>query len=299
MRKTVVEQIIQKQTKNKNIVVLTGDVGHSTLADKFSHVFPERYFNLGIAEANIIGVSAGLTSANLTPVIFLFSKHLLLRSLEQINDSLLMNGKKAILIGEYAGYSSTFEGETHQLLNDISILSSFPNINIYNPYDSKSMESAIDSAFLSNKSSYIRVSKMETPKKTVNRVLRKDTKNLLISTGFLGALIAESYETNDNINSCVDLILLNQIKPMNWELFDFLVLKYKNIFVIEENTQIGGLGAQIRDHYYLNKSDTNILSFGIGNHFGGTGEYEYLLKRDGLDPCSVFSKIEIYLEGKR
>ncbi|HFZ4463073.1 TPA: serine hydroxymethyltransferase, partial [Streptococcus pneumoniae] len=143
MRKTFIDELINKNIEEQNIVVLTGDVGRSTYASKFKEIFPENYLNLGICEANIVGISAGIAGTlEFVPFVMLFSKHLILRALEQINDSILMNKKKVILVGGYSGYSASKEGETHQLLNDISILSSFPDISIYCPYDQSSIQTA-------------------------------------------------------------------------------------------------------------------------------------------------------------
>ncbi|HEV0166313.1 TPA: serine hydroxymethyltransferase, partial [Streptococcus pneumoniae] len=145
MRKTFIDELINKNIEEQNIVVLTGDVGRSTYASKFKEIFPENYLNLGICEANIVGISAGIAGTlEFVPFVMLFSKHLILRALEQINDSILMNKKKVILVGGYSGYSASKEGETHQLLNDISILSSFPDISIYCPYDQSSIQTAIN-----------------------------------------------------------------------------------------------------------------------------------------------------------
>ncbi|GAX46884.1 transketolase family protein [Pseudolactococcus reticulitermitis] len=292
MRTTVIEKLIDLENRNGNIVLLTGDVGSSTLSYKFGEKFPEKYFNIGISEANIVSIAAGVNYVGFIPVVCLFSKHLVLRALEQINDSLLLNKRKAILIGEYAGFSSSFEGASHQLLNDISIMSSFPDIELYCPYDKNSIKESIEEAALSERTSYIRINKNDLISNVMDRSLLGENSRIIISTGYIGALISKDYEMDNDINSKVDLILVNKVKPLDYAQYESIIFKYDHIYIIEENSKIGGLASQLKSLFYNSESNNlKITSFGVGECFGDTGTYEFLLKKNQLSSTEIFNEI--------
>ncbi|HHA8775893.1 TPA: serine hydroxymethyltransferase [Streptococcus pneumoniae] len=290
MRKTFIDELINKNIEEQNIVVLTGDVGRSTYASKFKEIFPENYLNLGICEANIVGISAGIAGTlEFVPFVMLFSKHLILRALEQINDSILMNKKKVILVGGYSGYSASKEGETHQLLNDISILSSFPDISIYCPYDQSSIQTAINESINNDYSSYIRINKNKILNDVVSRYISQGNKSIIISMGYLGSLLSKKYMEDSDIREFADFILVSKIKPIDWEYRENFLRKYETVYIIEENTLTGGLGEQFKNYFF--GLGINIISFGIKPHFGETGDYETLLTNEGLSPDKIFEKI--------
>lgn len=152
-----------KKKLYKEIVVLDADCSTSTKSKIFQHHFPDDFINVGIAEQNMIGIAAGLSLRGKIPIVNGFSKMLIMRAFEQLNDLCGLQKVKIILVGHYSGVSAALEGATHHSISDVSLLKNINGISILTPGNIVDLKQCIEYALITNESSYIRLSKNKMP----------------------------------------------------------------------------------------------------------------------------------------
>ncbi|MDR1256956.1 MAG: 1-deoxy-D-xylulose-5-phosphate synthase, partial [Spirochaetaceae bacterium] len=146
---------------NKKIVVLDADLSGSTRSSYFAKAFPERFFNVGVSEGNMAGAAAGLASAGFTPVINTFSIFITLKCCDQIRHDFCYTGLPLVISGAYGGFSDSYDGASHQAIEDIAIMRALPKTEVIVPCDNRQAELALEYAAGQNHPVFLRLSRNE------------------------------------------------------------------------------------------------------------------------------------------
>ena len=291
--------------KNKNLMVLSADLGRSSGLDRFKSEHPDKYLSVGISEQNLIGVSAGLAKEGYKVFVTSFAPFLSMRAIEHVRMNLGYMELPVNLVALGSGISMGFLGNSHYGLEDISIIRSIPNINISSPADSTELKKIlVDYTFNNRGPSYIRLTGVpgspivyhEDYQYTFNKIvtLKSGTNVLIISTGSVvsQALLAAKLLKTKNISCSV--VNLHTLKPLDKKI-NKIIGKYNFIVTVEEHTIIGGLSSIISELVAKNKSNPKILNIALPDKFDKTGSYNYLLDYHGLSGKKIENKIIKFL----
>ena len=259
MRFVFVKELIKYAKKNKNVFLLTSDLGYRAF-EEFKIKFPERFINVGVAENNMVGISAGLALTGKKVFVYSILPFLVFRSLEQIRNNICHNNLDVTLVGAGGGFSYGPQGVSHNTSEDISIIRSLPNINVFNPGSRFEINEIMKIIFMSKKPSFLRLGKCpevdfykkNTKLKNGNGLIVNDGKDLTIYCS--GNILENVYEAVNRVellNYSVKLISMPIMKPINPQ-FIKSNFNTKKVLTIEENSIIGGLSSIIPSIFLKN-----------------------------------------------
>lgn len=276
MRDEFARTITELALEKKDIILLVGDIGNR-LFDDFKKNNPKRFYNCGVAEANMTGVASGLASCGYRPVTYTITPFNTYRCFEQIRLDVCYSNLPVIIVGTGSGLSYASLGSTHHSMEDISILKSLPNLQIICPADKMEVREAFIEAYKSKKPTYIRLGKKGEPvihKKKINFkigksiFLKKGKDVALLGVGNALAIASECEQVLSNYKIKSDLISFHTAKPLDEKLLIRLFSLNKLIVVIEEHGLIGGVGSSILEWANLNNFNTKkVLRFGGPDKF--------------------------------
>ena len=299
MRKAFADEITKIAKKRKDVVLLSGDIGNK-MFDEYKKIAPERFFNCGIAEANMISVSAGMGLCGLRPIVYTITPFTTLRCLEQIKIGAAYHEVPIIIIGTGSGLSYAELGATHHSLDDIAIIRSIPNIRVLAPCDSRELRSYINESLTVNMPTYIRIGKKGEPIITKNELSKVGQANILkegedVLILGIGPILSEAIRASEenNVNSCC-IISMGSIKPLDKRiLLKMSNKKFKKWIILEEHSKINGLGSAILEW----KSDEDIetpkiIRMGLPDRFiHKLGSQEYIRSQMRIDSESISLEI--------
>jgi len=299
LRDVFFNELLKKMENDRNIMLLTNDMGAPSL-DQFKEKVPEQLVNMGITEQNIVGTAAGLSSRGKKVVIYSISTFITLRSLEQIKLDLCVMKLPAIIVTVGAGYSYAVDGPTHHAIDDISVMNTLANMNIYSPSDSLITKNITTHIFKFKKINYLRLERGVWPilSKKTNikngfRIVSKGDDLCIVSTANMvhKSLSIANELQNFKINTTV--IDLFRIKPLQDKELLKILKNFKKICVLEEQTENGGMGSIILNNFHsLVKKNTNFLNLGIKDQFLYTyGKRDKIHSKAGLDKDSIKRKL--------
>jgi transketolase len=299
MRNFFIEYLL-KESKKKHFYLLTSDLGFNSF-EKFRDAYPKRFINVGISENNMVGVAAGLALKKNKVFIYSILPFLIFRSLEQIRNNLCHNKLDVTLVCGGGGFSYGYQGISHNTTEDISIIRSLPDINVFNPGSLYELNASLKKIFKNNKTNFIRLGKnyecnpIEILKK--NLVKYTEGNNVTIfSTGNILSTVIEAVNELKKYNVNCKVISIFCLKPIDKN-YIIKNIKTKLVITIEENINTGGLGSII-SNVISEKNIKNInfkqISLKDKSH-KKIGSQDYLRKINGLDKNSLIKKIkEIY-----
>ncbi len=302
MRKAFAEEITNYAREIKNIVLLSGDIGNK-MFDDFKEVAPNRFFNCGIAESNMMSVASGMALSGLKPIIYTITPFTTLRCLEQIKIGAAYHDAPIIIVGTGSGLSYAELGATHHSLDDIAILRSIPNIKILAPCDSNELRAYLKQSLNHKGPTYIRIGKKGEPIITKESNLSIIGKGNIINNGEdyliigIGPILYEAIKASKEIqkkgkSTCI--ISMGSIKPLDEEiLFKMANLNFKKWIILEEHSKIGGLSSAILEWKEDNEVKTpKIKRMGVNDDFlHNLGKQDYLRKVIGIDSDAIFEAI--------
>jgi len=250
MRNAFVSKLTEIARENEKIVLLVGDIGFGVF-ENFKKEFPKRYFNLGIAEQNSVGVVSGLAKEGFFPIFYTIVPFLLYRPFEQIRNDLCINRRDALLVGVGAGLSYGALGPTHHALEDIGVMSTLPEMRIYTPSSpimvSKSLNEALTGGF---GPAYLRLGKNGEKNLSFDeisiieweplRIRNPNKKIFILSHGPISRFVEEAIH-KINLPHLITFGVIEQIKPFPFEKFSEQAKNSELIITIEEHYEIGGL----------------------------------------------------------
>ena len=301
MRNAFAKTLTELAKYNKNIVLLAGDIGNK-LFDNFKEKYPDRFYNCGVAEANMTGVASGLASSGLRPITYTITPFNTARCFEQIRLDICYPDLPVIIVGTGSGLSYASLGATHHSMEDISRLRTLPNLQIVCPADVKEVRECIIEALKSNKPTYIRLGKKgepgihkKTPKLKIGKglILKKGKDIAILGVGNALSIAKECEEKLSKKNIFADLISFHTPKPLDSKLLSSLFKSKKLIIVIEEHGLIGGAGSAVLEWASLNKKDASkVIRFGGPDKFlTGCGNQKEARKLIGLESKKIVLKI--------
>ncbi len=298
--------LIEEAMRNKDIVVLSADVTESTRMHWFRKMFPERFIEIGIAEQNMAGVAAGLALSGKIAVIASYAVFSPGRNWEQIRTEIAYNNLSVKIIGSHAGVVTGEDGFSHQALEDISLMSILPNMNVISPCDFYQAKKSIKFALKTKGPFYLRGVRPKTPILTKEEdkfnfgkleIAKGDIENsnpkkiAVIATGHLlyQAIEAENYFKKDGF---VEVIVINAhtIKPFDKKGLVEISKKVKGLVVVQDHQKFGGLGA-IVSQIISSNHPLPIEFIGVDDKFGQSGKPEELLSFYKLDKNAIIEKI--------
>ena len=284
------------------IVGVTADLAKSTKIGKFGDAYPDRFFNVGIAEQNLFGVAAGLAKAGLVPFVSTMAAFASMRAAEQVRTDICYQNLNVKIIATHAGLSFGAAGSTHHCTEDISILRAFPNMTVIVPADGIETANAVKAAMEHQGPVYIRIGRGFEPTyyKTDDYgfeigkavTLREGTDITIITTG-IGVLQAaeasDFLKENDNIS--VEVINMHTIKPIDRDAILGAVKNSRRILTVEEHNVFGGLGSAVAEVIVESGTACAFEKVGIPDEFSLVGYPEDLYSHYGLDSNGIIDKV--------
>jgi transketolase len=275
---------------NEKIVVLDADLAKATKSIEFKKAAPERFFDMGIAEGDMIGTAAGLATCGKIPFATTFAMFAAGRAFEQIRNSAAypkLNVKVAVT---HAGVTVGEDGGSHQAIEDISLMRSIPNMVVLNPSDAIEAKKAVYAAAEYYGPVYIRLGRAAVPviheenyefKIGKGEILREGKDVLIVATGIMVAKALEAAETLSKENIEATVVNISTIKPLDEELIVSLAKDIKKVITAEEHSIIGGLGSAVAE-VLSEECPVKLKRIGLKDVFGQSGTPEALLKYYGL-----------------
>jgi transketolase len=292
------EALKKLAASNPDIVVLDADLSGSTKTSEFKKVSPERFFNVGIAEQNLIGTAAGLSLAGKVPFASSFAMFAAGRAFEIIRNTVAYPALNVKIAATHAGLTVGEDGGSHQAIEDISLMRSIPNMTVINPADGREAEQAVLKAAEFVGPVYIRLGRMavddiydESYKFELGKgVLLKDGKDAtIIATGMMvqEALKAGSILKEEGID--VRIINIHTIKPIDRDIIIKAAKETKLIVTAEEHSIIGGLGSAVLE-VLSDECPVIVKRIGIPDTFGESGKPSDLLKKYKLTAEEIINQ---------
>lgn len=301
------EALVELAKERNDIVVLDADVASSTKASIFNEAFPDRFFEMGIAEQNMMGVAAGMaTTQKIIPFAVTFAVFATKRACDQVSISIAYPKLNVKIVGSYGGIPTGKAGATHQAFEDIAIMRAIPNMTVIVPADAVEMKQAVRACVEYNGPVYLRCIRCETPvifdenyKFEWNKgVTLRDGKDItIVSTGIMTpeALVAANILTEGGID--VRLIHLHTIKPIDMEILIKAAQETNCILTIENHSIVGGLGGAVSEVLSENYP-TLIKRIGIKDTFGESGSLNDLFCKYGLTAENIVKEVKEIMKKK-
>lgn len=292
---------------NENVVVLDADLSKSTKTADFKAVAPEKFFNMGIAEGNMMGVAAGLSTCGKVPFVSTFAMFAAGRAFEQIRNSICYPKLNVKVCATHAGLTVGEDGASHQAIEDISLMRSVPNMVVINPADDIETEAAIKAVAEMEGPCYVRLGRMAVSRvndeANYNFVIGKGitlaegSDVAIIATGIMveAALEAKEELAKEGINARV--INIHTIKPIDEELIIKAAKETGVIVTAEEHSIIGGLGSAVAEVVSEN-CPVPVLRVGVKDTFGESGKPNELLEKYGLTSNNIVNKVKEVIKKK-
>jgi transketolase len=292
--------------QNSNVVALCADLTESLKMDAFAKDFPDRFFQVGIAEANMMGISSGLTIGGKIPFTGTFANFSTGRVYDQIRQSIAYSGKNVKICASHAGLTLGEDGATHQILEDIGLMKMLPGMTVINTCDYNQTKAATLAIARHNGPVYLRFGRPTVPNftpadkvfeigKAITLTEGKDV--TIIATGHLvwKAIEAEAKLAEEGISA--EVINIHTIKPLDEEAILNSVKKTRCVVTAEEHQVNGGLGdsvAQLLSRYIPTPQEY----VAVNDSFGESGTPDELMKKYGLDSINIIESVKKVLKRK-
>lgn len=297
--------LVELGKEHDDIIVLDADLAGATKTGIFKKAFPERHWNVGIAEANMTGIAAGLATCGKVPFISSFAMFAAGRNFEQIRNSVGYPHLNVKIGATHAGISVGEDGATHQCLEDIALMRTIPGMVVINPADDVEARAAVKVAYDHVGPVYMRFGRLAVPvfndeenyKFELGKgIVLKEGKDVSIfATGLCvkEAKEAEKLLAADGIDA--EIINIHTIKPIDEELVIASATKTGKVVTVEEHSVIGGLGSAVCD-VLSEKAPTKVMKIGVNDVFGESGPALELIAKYGLDAQGIYAKVKAFVK---
>ncbi|MCR2043907.1 transketolase family protein [Anaerosalibacter massiliensis] len=285
---------------NKDIVVLDADLSGSTKTAVFKKEYPDRFFNVGIAEQNLMGTAAGLATTGKIPFASTFAMFATGRAFEIIRNSICYPKLNVKIAATHAGLTVGEDGATHQSVEDLSLMRSIPNMTVLCPADGVEAKKAIIKASQYNGPVYIRLGRSKEPvifNQDYNFQIGKGVElkagnNItIIATGIMVSKALEAGKILENHGISARVINISTIKPIDEDIIIKAAKETKKIVTVEEHSIIGGLGSAVAE-VLVENYPVPLKRIGVEDKFGESGTAEDVLKKYGLTVENIVEKVK-------
>ncbi len=279
---------------DESIVVLDADLSKSTKSSLFAEKYPERFFDIGVAEQNMIGIAAGLSTCNKIPFACTFAVFATGRVYDQIRVAVAYSNLNVKIVGSHGGLMTGEDGASHQALEDISLMRSLPNMVVIQPMDANEAEKATEAIAKYVGPVYLRLGREKVPDISSNNkfeigkgIVMKDGSDLAIFA--TGSMVTESIKASEELEKegiSTAVINIHTIKPID----ENIILKYagkvKAIITAEDHSIIGGLGSAVSE-VLAEKNPVIMKRIGVNDVFGESGKPKDLYEKYGLTEKNI------------
>ena len=301
MRQAFIKTIEKLAEQNKRIVLLTADLGF-TVFENFRQQFPDRFYNVGVAEANMIGMAAGLALSGLIPIAYSIATFATMRPFEFIRNDVCFQNANVKIIGVGGGLGYGAAGFSHTNYEDLSLLRPLPNLTILSPADAVETEILTRLAIKHAGPVYLRLGKvgepvihLKKPKISLGKglVFKPGKRIAVFSTGSITPNVMKAVKVLQTRSFDPTVIIMPTIKPLDEALIKKIAATHSYIFSVEEHSIIGGLGSAIAETLSELDSKVNFKRIGINDSYYKTvGNQDFLRHRYGLMPNQIVATIK-------
>ncbi len=294
-RKSYGEALEQLGKENPNVVVLDADLAGATKTDMFAKQFPDRFFDMGIAEANMMATAAGFATCGKIPYASTFAVFAAGRAYDQIRNSICYPKLNVKICATHCGVTVGEDGATHQMIEDLSLMRTLPNMTVMSTSDDTQTKWAIKEIAKIQGPVYLRLARMETPiiydentKFEIGKAIQigEGTDGTVFATGITvsEAIKAQEILKQERIN--IRVVDMHTIKPIDKEIIIKSAKETKKLISIEDHNIIGGLGSAISE-VLTEEYPTKLIRLGIKDVFGKSGKAEELIKYFGITADNI------------
>ena len=294
-RKSYGEALEQLGKENPNVVVLDADLAGATKTDMFAKQFPDRFFDMGIAEANMMATAAGFATCGKIPYASTFAVFAAGRAYDQIRNSICYPKLNVKICATHCGVTVGEDGATHQMIEDLSLMRTLPNMTVMSTSDDTQTKWAIKEIAKIQGPIYLRLARMETPilydentKFEIGKAIQigEGTDGTVFATGITvsEAIKAQEILKQEGIN--IRVVDMHTINPIDKEIIIKSAKETKKLISIEDHNIIGGLGSAISE-VLTEEYPTKLIRLGIKDVFGKSGKAEELIKYFGITADNI------------
>ena len=298
MRDAFGEALLSLAVDVPEMVVMDADVSTSTRTAAFGQRHANRFFNVGVAEANMVDIAAGMATCGLRPVVSTFAVFLTLKAADQLRNIVCYNKLPVVLVGNYAGLSDSYDGASHQSILDIAVMRAMPNMTVVVPADGVELRQALTASLRRDGPTYIRICRNPTPvlfakapPLEIGKVRKlNDGSDLTIAVcGVPTSMAIEAASRLAHRGVSVDLLEVATIKPIDAEALIISSRKTGKVLTVEEHTIHGGLGSAVAE-VLSQRAPAKMGSIGIQDTFTESGAYDALLRKYGISVDRIESE---------
>ena len=297
-RQSYGEALVELGKENENIVVLDADLATATKTIEFAKKFPERFFDIGIAEADMIGTAAGMATCGKIPYASTFAVFAAGRAYDQIRSSVCYPNLNVKICATHAGITVGEDGATHQMLEDINLMRGMPNMHVFCPSDDVQTKWLIKEISKIQGPCYVRLCRLATPdiynenqKFEIGKMVQigEGEDSTIFATGVTvsEAITAQKELKEKGIN--IRVIDVHTIKPLDEEMIIKCAKETKRLISVEDHNIIGGIGSAISE-VLTDKFPTKLERMGVNDTFGKSGNAKELLKYFKIDSQAIIDK---------
>jgi transketolase len=303
------EGLVIAGEQNKNVVCLCADMNRSTFMHLFAEKFPERFVQVGIAEQNLVTVASGLAAMGKIPFTTSLAAFSPGRNWEQIRTTIAYNDRPVKIMGSYAGFSTGPDGGSHQILEDLALMRTIPNMIVLSPCDAEQAKKTAIEAAKIDKPVYIRLFKSETPVITTEdtpfeigkaQILFAPPMTAQVGIIATGPLIHKALVVAQNFAEkgiAIKVLNVHSLRPLDFDAVIDLAKEAGAIVSVEEHQIMGGLGSAIAEVLVQNYPVPMEL-IGVHDKFGESGKPEELIEKYGMGVLSIERAVEKVIERK-
>lgn len=310
MRNAFADELTAIVRENREVVLLSGDIGNK-LFDKLKAVDPKRFYNCGVAEANMMGVAAGLALSGLRPVVYTITPFTTTRCFEQIRVDVCYHGARVVIVGTGSGLSYAGLGPTHHSLEDMAILRTLPGMRVLAPCDSTELRLALRAALEEDGPAYIRIGKKGEPAVYTERpdfrigraiVVRPGSDVVLIGAGTIMPELLRAGDLLEAHGVSPEVVSFHTVKPMDRAYLDEACRRFRLLVTVEEHGVIGGLGGAVAEWRAARTAAPPQIAIGAVDQFmHEIGSQQYARERYGLTAAHIVAAVQNaqWLSGSR
>ena len=297
--------LVELGKEHDDLIVLDADLAGATKTGVFKKAFPERHWDVGIAEANMAGIAAGVAASGKVPFMSSFAMFAAGRAYEQVRNAIGYPHLNVKIGATHAGISVGEDGATHQCLEDLALMREIPGMVVINPADDVEARAAVKAAYEHVGPVYLRFGRLavpvfndeETYQFEIGKgiVLKEGTDVTIFATGLCvnETIEAEKLLAADGINA--EIINIHTIKPIDRELVVQSAAKTGKVVTVEEHSVIGGLGSAVCE-VLCEEAPTKVLRIGVNDTFGESGPAVELIHKYGLDAEGIYKKVKAFVK---
>ncbi len=290
MRAAFIRGLIKAAERDSKIMLITGDLGYRFL-EPFTEKFPDRFINIGVAEANLVTVAAGLAAAGWKPFIYSIATFASMRCYEQIRTDIVMQNLNVKIVGIGAGLAYNKAGPTHHSMEDIALMRMLPGMGIVSPHDQQQTEKITASLAKTSTPAYLRIEANPLRQVLQSQTLQNTDMAFLV-TGTKLWLADEVQKKLFKIGIRSNIFRFPIISPLDKKRLKEICRTYKIAATIEEHRVTGGFGSAVGEYILENNKTMKLLKFGLKDIFTPiSASYENLLKYHGLTAGNIVRRI--------